>query len=200
MESGQIILCINGVVGRTDDPVDPTCPILDPSASIQISSDMIAIFQSRIDALINQLGKNILLEFAKIQVRCPNCLFDTMRDRSRGIYRIGGPRPFARGRRCPWCKGRGFEETSSNKCIKALLKWSAKGMAHHGITLSDHKGVVRIKTFLTEFADLQRAETIVVNHDIETVTRLRVKLIKGPTPVGLREDRYCVSFWELLDG
>lgn len=192
----NITLCINGVIDRIDDLI---CPPLDINASIQISSDIIDIFQSRIDALINQLGKNILLEFEKIRSPCPNCEFDTMRGRSTGIWIPGGPRPFARGRRCPWCKGNGFEETDNNKCIKALLKWSAKDVAHHGITLSDHKGVVRIKTFLTEFDDLKRAETIIVNHDIQNITRLRVRLIKGPTPVGLREDRYCVSFWELID-
>jgi len=108
--SGQMPLCINGVIAKTDDPADPTCPPLDPTASIQISDELIGIYQSRIDALINQLGKNIILEFAKIKTPCPNCLFDTMRERSTGIFRSGGPRPFARGRTCPWCKGDGFEK------------------------------------------------------------------------------------------
>ncbi|KKL23478.1 hypothetical protein LCGC14_2425000, partial [marine sediment metagenome] len=107
--------------------------------------------------------------------------------------------PFARGRRCPWCKGKGFEETANNKCIKALLQWNPKEAANYGLTLSDSKGVVRIKTFLTEFDDLKRAITVVANYDMDSIARLRVKLVKGPIPTGLREDRYCISFWELLD-
>jgi len=197
--SGDLPLCINGVVAKTDDPANPTCPPLDPTASIQISDELIGIYQSRIDALINQLGKNITLEFAKIRVPCPNCLFDTMRDRSTGIFRTGGPRPFARGRRCPWCKGNGFEESDNGKCIKALLKWNPKEASNYGIDITKHRGIVRIKTFLTEFDDLVRAETVIVNKDIQGVARFRVKLIKGPIPVGLREDRYCISFWELID-
>ena len=197
--SGSLDLCINGVVAKTDDPTNPTCPPLDPIASIQISAELIGIYQSRIDALINQLGKNVFLEFKKTRVACPNCLFDTMRDRSRGIFRPGGPRPFARGRSCPWCKGKGFEETDNNKCIKALLKWNPRDAADYGLSLSDHKGIVRIKTFLTEYKDLVRAETAIVNHDIADIANFRVKLIRGPIPVGLREDRYCISFWELLD-
>lgn len=195
----QIPLCINGVVAKTFDPADPPCPPLDPLASIQISDELIGIYQSRIDALINQLGKNILLEFEKIRVQCPNCFFDTMRGRSNGIFRSGGPRPFARGRRCPWCKGRGFEESDNKKCIKALLKWNPKEAASYGLTLNDSKGVVRIKTFLTEFDDLKRAITVIVNHDMDSMAKLKVRLVKGPMPVGLREDRYCISFWELLD-
>lgn len=197
--SGLLGLCVNGVVAKTFDPANPPCPPLDPLASIQISNELIGIYQSRIDALINQLGKNILLEFDKIKIPCPNCLFDTMRGRSRGIFRTGGPRPFARGRVCPWCKGKGFEESDNNKCIKALLKWNPKEAANYGLTISDSRGVVRIKTFLTEFDDLRRAVTVVANHDMDSIAKLRVKLVKGPIPVGLREDRYCISFWELLD-
>lgn len=191
-------LCINGMVVKTFDPADPPCPPLDPLASIQISNELIGIYQSRIDALINQLGKNIILEFEKIKVRCPNCKFDTMRGRSTGIHIPGGPRPFARGRRCPWCKGNGFEEVDNNKCIKALLKWNPKDAINYGITLSDHKDVVRIKTFLTELDDLVRSKTVVANADITNIAILRVKLLQSPIPVGLREDRYCISFWELL--
>ncbi len=190
----NIVLCINGVVPQPA----LACPLLDPTASIQISDELIGIYQSRIDALINQLGKNILLEFAKIKVQCPNCEFDTMRGRSTGIWIPGGPRPFARGRRCPWCKGNGFEERDNNKCIKALLKWTPRDAVNYGITLSDHKDVVRIKTFLTELDDLVRAETVIANHDIADIAGLRVKLLRSPIPVGLREDRYCISFWELL--
>jgi hypothetical protein len=57
---------------------------------------------------------------------------------------------------------------------------------------------VRIKAFLTEADDLARAKTIIVNHSIIDKMKLRMRLIKGPTPVGLQEDRYCISFWELV--
>lgn len=175
-----------------------SCPILDPTASIQIKDSLIDIYQSRIDALINQLGKNIYLEFDPIRESCPNCTYDTFRKRSTGIYKVGGPRPFARGRKCPYCKGRGFTETEVNKCIKCLIKWSPKEIKNFGITVTRRKGIVRLKAFLTDADDLKRAKTIIVNHDIVDKMKLRMRLIKGPTPVGLREDRYCISFWELI--
>ncbi len=174
------------------------CPTLDPTASIQIKDSLITIYQSRIDALINQLGKNVQLEFTPIRVPCPNCEYDTVRKRSTGIYRPGGPRPFARGRKCPWCKGRGFEETTPTKCIKCLIKWNPKDVENFGISIVGKKGIVRFKTFLTEADDLIRAKTAVTNRDIEDQLKLRVILIKGPIPVGLRERRYCISFWELM--
>lgn len=167
-------------------------------AKIVITDALIRIYQSRIDALINQLGKNIYLEFDPILEPCPNCTYDIMKKRSTGIYIIGGPRPFVRGRRCPYCKGRGLIETAVNKCIKCLIKWKPKEVEDFGIAVSKRKSIVRIKTFLTEADDLKRAKTIIVNHDIADKMKLTMKLIRGPTPVGLKEDRYCISFWELL--
>jgi len=192
--SGTCDLIVNGIV-----PIPGvSCPILDSTASIQIKSSLIQIYQSRIDALINQLGKNVYLEFDPIIEPCPNCEFDTIRHRSKGIYIVGGPVPFERGRRCPYCKGNGLLETPVNKCIKCLLKWNPRDAENHGISLSQGKGIVRLKTYLTNADDLSRARTALVNHDIVDQMKLKVKLLEGPIPVGLREDRYCISFWELL--
>ncbi len=187
-------LFINGIELKPST----SCPQLDPTASIQVKDNLIRIYQSRIDALINQLGTNVHLEFNPIKTPCPNCTFDNIRKRSTGIYIPGGPRPFSRGRQCPWCKGRGFEETPVQKCIKCLAKWNPQDAADFGISVSKRKGVVRLKTFLTEADDLIRANTVIAEADIVSQLKLRVKLIKGPIPVGLREDRYCISFWELL--
>lgn len=192
--SGNAMCFINGLIAK------PTlsCPALDITASIQIKDSLIRIYQSRIDALINQLGKNIFLEFDPTRDPCPNCVFDTRRERSTNVYKIGGPRPFARGRKCPYCKGRGFIETAVNKCIKCLIKWSPKEIKNFGIAVTRKKGIVRLKAFLTDADDLRRAKTMIVNHDIVDKMKLRMRLIRGPTPVGLREDRYCISFWELI--
>jgi len=192
--SGFVTMFVNGF--QEKPPL--ACPILDPTASIQIPDSLIRIYQSRIDALINQLGKNVYLEFDPIRDPCPNCKYDTIRKRSTGIYIIGGPRPFQRGRQCPYCKGRGFTETPVNKCIKCLIKWNPKDAENFGISVSNKKGIVRLKTFLTESDDLTRAKTILPNHDIIGQMQLRARLIRGPIPVGLREDRYCISFWELM--
>lgn len=175
-----------------------SCPTLDPTASIQIKDSLITIYQERIDALINQLGKNVYLEFDPIRDPCPNCEYDTQRKRSRGIYIPGGPIPFARGRRCPYCKGRGFTETEVNKCIKCLIKWNPEDAEDFGIAVSQAKDIARLKTYLTEADDLIRAKTAILNHDIVDQMKMRARMVQSPIPVGLREDRYCISFWELI--
>jgi len=68
-ENGNVNFFINGLEPRPA----LACPALDATASIQIKDSLIRIYQSRIDALINQLGKNVYLEFTPIREPCPNC-------------------------------------------------------------------------------------------------------------------------------
>lgn len=205
---GQLTFFVEGILENNTNinlatkgiwmPTAISCPALDPLASIQISSDLIQIYQSRIDALINQLGKNILLEFDPIREPCTNCLPDIISNRSVGIYRIGGPIPFTRGQKCPFCKGIGFLEQKVTQCLKCLIKWNPREIKNYGISVSKYNNIVRLKAFLTDSDNLSRAKTAIIDYDIQNIFKQRVKLIKGPVPVGLREDRFCVSFWELI--
>lgn len=186
------------IAGYTQKP--SSCPILDPLASIQIGDDLIQIYQARIDALINQLGKNVLLEYDPIVTPCPNCYLDTEGRRSTGVYKPGGPTLFPRGQKCPHCKGTGTVEEQVTKCIKCLLKWNPSDYMSYGVSVVDPKGIVRTKGYLTDAAAIERASTAIVNYGIQATMRLRVRRLRGPIPVGLRADRYCITFWELIDG
>ncbi len=188
-------LFIHGIKAK-----EPTsCPILDSTASIQINDDLIKIYQSRIDALINQLGKDIILNFDPMITVCPNCYFDSIKNRSNGLYKAGGPIPFQKGRKCPYCKGHGALETPVQKCIKCLIKWNPRDAVNYGISIQDRKDTVRFKTYLTHFHDIARAKTAIANYAIMNTTKLIVRLVRGPIMVGLRESRYCISFWELIN-
>ena len=156
------------------------------------------IKQTTQKTMVYNLDIDIDHQYVVNGIASENCTYDTIRKRSTGIYIPGGPRPFKRGRRCPYCKGKGLLETAVNKCIKCLLQWNPSDAVNFGIAISQKKGIVRLKTYLTEADDLTRARTVIVNHDIVSQMKLRVKLIQGPIPVGLREDRYCISFWELI--
>jgi hypothetical protein len=174
------------------------CPTLDPTASIQIPNEIITIYQSHIDALINQLGKNVTLSFDSQLEQCPNCIYDAINKRSTGVYKQGGSRPFIRGKKCPYCYGEGFLETYTQKCIKCLIKWSPHDIERYGISIEKKESVVRFKTYITEMNDLLRASSAIVDLNQVDITELKVHRIKGPIPIGLREDRYCISFWELI--
>jgi hypothetical protein len=192
--SSTAVLFING----SEPKPSTVCPALDPTAVIQIPASLIRTYQGIIDGMVNQLGKNVVLEFDPTLERCPNCEFDTLRKRSLGIYIPGGPRPFVRGRKCPYCKGKGLLETSTTQCIKCLTEWNPQDARKYGISVEKASDTVKLKTYIWDADSLIIAKTAIVDHDIIEQMKLRVRLIKGPIPLGLREDRYCVSFWELI--
>lgn len=190
---------LNLVIRGSQPAPQISCPTLDPLAPIQIGADLIGIYQDRIDSLINQLGKNVLFIFDPIIEPCTNCIFDTEKNRSTGVYKIGGPIPFTRGHKCPYCKGQGFLERAVEKCVKCLIKWNPKEFKNYGISVQKNHAVVRLKGFLTDAPYMVKAKTAIVDHDIKKSFKLIVRLIQGPIPVGLREDRYIISYWELID-
>jgi hypothetical protein len=193
-ETNTMSLLINGLISRES----VTCPTLDPTASVQISDRIINIYKNSIDALINQLGKNTTLIFQPQIVSCPNCSYDAQGKISTGVYNIGGPRPFARGRQCPYCKGAGTLKTESEQCIKCLVKWSPRDLENYGISIENTDNVVRLKTYITHMDDLMRADNAIVLRDSIGIAKLKTRRIIPPVPVGLRYDRYCISFWELI--
>jgi hypothetical protein len=194
--SGNISLNIAGYKAQ----LSSACPVLDSTAAIQISSGLISIYQSRIDALINQLGVNVELEFDPEVTPCPNCKYDGIRKRSTGIYNGTGPEPFVRGRICPVCRGRGvLEIESETRCIKCLVQWNPKDIRNYGITVSDPWAIVRTKCLMSDIEYVKRCKTAKINTEIEDTLLLRVRRLRDPFPVGLREDRYCITFWELIE-
>ncbi|UCG02427.1 MAG: hypothetical protein JSW11_00245 [Candidatus Heimdallarchaeota archaeon] len=189
---------INFIINGVEIGEPPICPILDPMASIQISDIIVDVYQDCLDSLINQLGKNVILNFMPQKIECPNCEYDTLRRRSTGVYKTGGPRPFLFKTKCPYCHGVGFLEMEINKCIKCLIKWNPSSLVNWGISVEDHESVVRLKTYLDHLEDLMKAETAIVQYDSMGFVKLKVRRIIDPVPAGLREDRYCISFWELI--
>lgn len=183
------------IIGKTLPPT-LSCPILDPTASIQIGNDIIEIYQSRIDALINQLGKNIILNFDPKLDICINCLYDPVKKISTGIYRSGGPLFFQRGSQCPYCKAKGFLETPVQKCIKALVQFNPKDAVNYDISVNRARSIIRIKTFLDYADDLIKANSIWVDYAHIDALKIVAKMIRQPIPIGLRDSRYCISYFE----
>lgn len=71
-------------------------------------------------------------------------------------------------------------------------------MKKYDISIQKRAGTVRLKTYLTSIGDIRKANTAIIDYDQINTVKLEVRKIRGPTPVGLREDRYCISWWELL--
>lgn len=197
---GDLSSIITLFIPGRDPALDSSCPILDVNASIQISNELIDIYQSRIDALINQIGSHLILNFNDSLSECPNCGYNSISEKSDGIYKSGGPIPFSLGQRCPYCKGKGILRSQVQKCIHALVQFDT---SNSSISLQQNvgnlAGRVRVKTLFEYADDIIRSVDAFLQPQLNSTYRIKLRKVSGPVPVGLREDRYCVSFWDIVN-
>lgn len=147
-------------------------------------SQVVPIYQSRIDDIINQLGKNVTLYFKSTVTNVATAFDDPVRgDIMKPAFKttVAAPAPTI---------------TYNTRVLKALVKWNPKDFEMYGLTIKNAAGIIRIKTFLTDVPDILRCDYMVPNSDVRGIIDTKFKLIREPIPVGLQTDRYAVSYWE----
>lgn len=150
-------------------------------------TDIVKIYQENIDELIVSLGKDVVLHFEEIVENVSDGQNDHIRDGSLKYpsFKTQGP------------TGPTITETTTT--IKALLKFNPKDyIIPKGTQIEDMNGVVRLKTFLKEVPDLKRCKYIEVSPDSSSIVYNKYRLVREPIPVGLKYDRYAISFWKMM--
>ena len=138
---------------------------------------LVPIYQNHIDNLIDQLGKEVTLYFADTVQNVNEKFDDPVRDQSTRMphYKTTSSDPAP-------------TVTHNTRTIKALVRVSPTDYESFGIKIRQPAEIMRLKTFLRDVPDLKRCEYVVYDG--------KYRLVREPTPVGLKEDRYAVSFWE----
>lgn len=150
-------------------------------------SKLVKIYQAEIDSLIQNLGKPITLYFQSTNSNVNDKFYDQLRAENPLIpdYKktIAESAP---------------TRVENTRIIKALVKWITKDFESYGQEISIPKGTLRLKTFLTDVPDLQRCDYIIPNSNSTGVIEVKYKLLRQPQPVGLQEDRYAITYWEIV--
>ncbi len=144
-------------------------------------AEVITIYASEIDSLIENLGKTVTLYF-------PNTVVsnDSPQDD-----------PISGGIRRPDYKTTNPQVITPNTLqLKALIKYNPTDFQHFGIKIDKPVGLLRLKTYLTDVPNLVKAEYVVPNDASRGIIDTKYKLIREPIPQGLGRDRYAISFWE----
>jgi hypothetical protein len=156
---------------------------LDPNSF----SDLVKVYQTEIDSLIENLGKNITLYFKPTVTNVQDEFDDPLRENElrkpsyKGTPEVPAP-----------------DETQNTKIIKALIKYDPKDFEHFGLRVDHPSAVIRLKSFLTDVPDLLRCQYIKPNVNSQDIIFGNYKIIRAPIPVGLQKDRYSISYWERI--
>jgi hypothetical protein len=170
--------------------------------------DIKATVQAVLDDLLvdnasGGFGKQCLLVYPPRLVACPNCLWDSVTNRSSNRPRSGAPIPFAPGGICPMCnaKGRSEQEVSENIVFKCT--WDPKAFTYplQNLDLTVPNSVVETKGYLTDLPKVMKASYIVVNLPMAPFVRQRFKLMGEPgDPSNIVQNRYMVAYWKQWNG
>lgn len=151
---------------------------LDP----KILMNLIPKYQSALDLLINTMGKSIRLHFKSIVTNVESDLDDQIRlnEERKPSYKAT-------------IKPTVIENT---KDIIVLIRHAPKDYKNFGIRIDFPQNLIRIKSFLTDSADLQKCEYISIDNDPNAILNGKYKAIRVPVPIGLGISRYAISYWE----
>jgi len=176
----------------------PKVIVVPPTNLFTISDSIIQVFEDGVDAIIDQLGKNVKLIFDPIIIPCVNCTFDPIGGKSANRFKPGGPIPFSDGARCPYCRGTGKTERERFAIIKASVSWNSQDYIDYGISVQNARAIVSTKTLLTDVIKIQRAKMAIIDFDISSILKVKCRRLKDPVPVGLKNSRYAITFWQRI--
>ena len=169
-----------------------------PTKGKLVSDTVKQVFKDRMDELLVDLGRTITLHLRPTVTDCPNCLFDSIRKRSKNIYNAANPNPagplnksFARGKRCPVCGSQGVLKTARqvNYTSTISTKFKEREVLEAGIGQLDINAV-KTNTVIGSFSDVLEAERA-------TIDGLDYRPLGKPIKSGLQELIRVKMFWEL---
>jgi hypothetical protein len=160
-----------------------------------VNDALVQLFQSRIEQLISDLGRDITLTLPPLRLDCPNCGWDFVQQRSNNIHTpnasgAGLNKSFPNGQRCPVCNGAGKLDFSRQIIHKALIGFGPAPEEFNyelwGLTPAD---VIRTKTKLVTQPDFDLSQFAIIDgFECEKITI--------PRKTGLRDLAFLVSYWK----
>lgn len=162
-----------------------------------ITEDIRTIAQNAIDDIIDQLGKDCLLLYPSVRTDCPNCIFDPTTQRSSGVFKTGGPRPFPRGMICPVCHGTGNLGNEATEPVRMLCQWNPKQFTLEAGNIQVPNSVVETKGYLSDLPKILASRKMLLQIPIEPFMRYHFELWGEPIDRGnIIQNRYFYALWK----
>ena len=171
-----------------------------PNPGRYVDNSLVDLYGTTIDQLLADLGRNVTFYLPPTASGCPNCKigFDSS---SQGTAPGSNPftgdpynRPFPAGGVCPVCHGTHQILTVNTETYKMLIQREPKDIDYEQYGKDvNKKNVYSLKCKVIVFEDIVRAEKAKIDG------AMCVK-IRDPVKTGLRDIRYCKSWWIKTDG
>jgi hypothetical protein len=153
------------------------------------------------DAIIDgETGHDCTIYYPSKPTECDNCLLDPRTRRSTNIYKAGGPIPFENYTVCPRCGGAGRSQVQTSENIKLRIYWEPKDWIDIGVKFDVAFGICMTIGYMSDLPKIEKAETILLNADLQGIRRWTCKRAGEAVPHGFRQERYFIQYMERISG
>jgi len=161
------------------------------------------LFNDMINALLADTALTIpcqlLFEDTQLE-ECPNCVFDSVSNRSSNVYKAGGPISFTHGN-CPYCFGVGTLATDNTTTLYMAVLWNYKEwIGWNGIpddTLLPY-GQCQTLTKISTLTDIKRAKEVLFATDLSAYAKHRFIRVSEPNPIGFGGSDFITTIWKRI--
>lgn len=84
------------------------------------------------------------------------------------------------------------------KVIKALVRYNPKDFETFDTKVLKPMSILKLKCRISDIPDLKRCEYIIPSSQDQKVFDTRYSLLREPIPIGIKENIYCISYWERI--
>lgn len=130
---------------------------------------------------------------------CPNCVYDSVNQRSSNRYQSGGPIAFTFGV-CPYCHGIGKVPSEQISTISLAPIYDYKhwvpGLAAN---VQSPYGFVQTLSLFNTYDDLKEAKEIIIDTSINSQVKARFERYQEPQPCGLGSSSFIMTLWKRIE-
>lgn len=150
------------------------------------------LYKNTIDLLLAQDGLTTpctLVYGVSEKEICPNCIFDSLTNKSANKYKEDGPIPFDVGIICPYCYGIGFigKEKQFNNIYMAVL-WDSKSWINFNTDIKNTNDYVQTICGVNLKNDLEAANYILIKDK-------KFERDGSSNYSGLGDNKYIITTW-----
>jgi hypothetical protein len=96
------------------------------------------------------------------------------------------------------CEGTGQRPVTTTETINLMVVWQYKDWIDIGAEIRSPEGMVQTISSIDTLPKIKKANSIVIDTDIEGYARHEFTRAGEPTPAGLGRDNFIVTIWERI--
>jgi len=161
-----------------------------------------SIYNNQMDMLLAKDGltTECVLYFGNTKKDiCPNCIYDVNLKKSANKYKDGGPIPFAIGQLCPYCNGIGFYGEDNTETMFLAIIWDYKKWINAMHNIANPDGFIQTICDICKLPSIRQCKYMDVIYPGQSNKYPRFQLYEEPTPAGLGDNNYLVTFWKKIN-